>query len=140
MDAHWGTTLATWPAVGFGQPSMANDDRTTLVADPFAGTALLLDTGTRGENGDAPTCKGKVAARSLAVENDLAAFLETCDGGPTEFAQVVDLKDRNLLASLPGWGQQQLALSPDGTSFVSQEAMASISWDRWRSWMRGPVR
>jgi WD40 repeat protein len=62
-----------------------------------------------------------VSGGSLDSSGADAAFIEGCTDGTTDDAQVVDLANHQLLASLPGWGQQQLKLSPDGTSFVSQE-------------------
>jgi hypothetical protein len=60
----------------------------------------------------------------------LAAFLETC-GDPADNGngrvQVVDVGARTLLASLPGWAAQELAIAPDGGSFVSQE-VRSPAW------------
>ena len=90
MNKHWGTTLATWPAVGFGEnpPWLADRrDDPAVPRAPSPGLLYFSTPGPVGRVGDAPTCKGKATARSLAVENDLAAYLETCDGHQTEFAQ-----------------------------------------------------
>jgi WD40 repeat protein len=123
-DPTTGQVLSTWPAVGGGRPSVAADDRTLLVGDALTRTAALLDIGPRGDLGQVQTCGGFVPAGSLDVRNGLAAFLETC-GDPADNGngrvQVVDVGARTLLASLPGWAAQELAIAPDGGSFVSQE-------------------
>jgi class 3 adenylate cyclase/WD40 repeat protein/energy-coupling factor transporter ATP-binding protein EcfA2 len=116
--------ISTWPTVGGGRPSVAADGRTVLVGNGQSKTAVLLDTRTRGDLGQVETCGGFVAAGSLEVRNGLAAFLEVC-GDPADNgngrAQVVDLRAQTLLASLPGWAAQELAIAPDGGSFVSQQ-------------------
>ncbi len=124
---HWdprtGDVLGTWQAVGNGRPSVAADGRTVLVPDLSSATGVLLDSGTRGELGQLQTCPGFTLHGSLEVRGDLAAFGEFCGGLDAGIGtiQIVDLRQRTLLASLPGWFAQDLAISPDGKSFVSQE-------------------
>jgi WD40 repeat protein len=123
-----GQVLSSWPAVGGGRPSVAADGRTVLVEDALAPTAVLLDIGARGDLGQTPTCHGFISAGSLHVRNGIGAFLEGCGdplGDPDKsFTQVIDVQAGTLLASLPGWQAQDLAISPDGKSFVTQEAKA----------------
>ena len=120
-DAHSGQASFSWSAVGAGRPSVAADGRTVLVSDFAMPKAVVLDVGASGDLGGVSTCPGFVPATSLDVGDGLAAFLEVCHGNDTGFAQVIDLGGRSLLASLPGWGAQTLAVSPDGTSFAAQD-------------------
>ena len=126
-DPSTGRLLSTWPAVGSGRPSVAADGRTVLVSLFASPTAVLVDTGAKGDLGQVQTCDGFISAGSLHVRNGLAAFLEDCSGvgdGGKGVTQVIDVQGRTLLASRPGWWAQDLAISPDGGSFVSQEAKA----------------
>jgi hypothetical protein len=96
----------------------------SLFASP---SAVLLDIGAKGDLGQVPTCQGFVSAGSLHVQSGLAAFLEDCSGvgyGDKGVTQVIDVNRRTLLASHPGWWAQDLAISPGGGSFVSQEVKA----------------
>lgn len=124
-DPTSGQLLSTWPAVGGGRPSVASDGQTVLVGDGRSSTAALLDIGPRGDLGQVRTCQGFDAGSNLEARNGLAAFQETC-GDPSDSAntsvQVVDLQHDTLLASLPGYYAQELAISPDGGSFVTQQA------------------
>jgi len=121
-DVNTGQVLSTWPAVGGGRPSVAADDpRMVLVPDVASPTAVLLDIGLRGDLGQVQTCQGFTMGGSLDVGGGLAAFGELCPDG-SAVTQVVDLEARKLLGSLPGWFAQDLAIAPDGGSFVSQEA------------------
>jgi class 3 adenylate cyclase/WD40 repeat protein len=115
-----GQVLATWPAIGSGRPAVAADGRTVLVSDLTSATAALLDIGATGDLGEVQTCDGFVPAGSLVVGGGLAAFLQA-DCAASLVTQVVDLEDRTLLASRPGWIGQELAVSPDGGSVVGQE-------------------
>ena len=123
-DPSKGQVLASWPAVGNGRPSVAADRRTVLITDVQSSTAVLLDIGVRGDLGQVQTCQGFIAAGSLHAADGLAAFAEDCgnpvgDPGNT-FTQVLDLQNQTVLASLRGWQTQDLAISPDGQSYVSQ--------------------
>ena len=125
-DPNTGEALATWPAVGSGRPSVAADGRTVLVSDLLSPTAVLLDSGVRGDLGQVQTCGGFVSAGSLHIRNRLAAFLEFC--GSQGFTQVIDLPTQELLKSMPGWSAQDLALSPDGRSVVTEQFTAPATY------------
>jgi WD40 repeat protein len=119
-----GQVLSTWPAVDGGRPSVAADGRTVLVGDARSPGAVLLDIGARGDLGHVQTCGGFVSGGSLVVRNDVGAFLEDCGDGPDTGnirVRVVDLPGLSLITSLSGWFAQELAISPDGASFVTQE-------------------
>lgn len=124
-DPSTGQALSTWPAVGGGRPSVAADGRTLLIGGGSSAKAVLLDIGARGDLGQVRTCQGFDAGSSLEVRNGLAAFQEDC-GDASDAAnarvQVVDLERNTVLASLPGYYAQELAISPDGASFVTQQA------------------
>jgi len=124
-DPSQGKVLSTWPTVGIGRPSVAADGRTVLVADALSPRALLLDIGPRGDLGQVQTCGGFIAGGSLVVRHGLAAFQEDCGDSPdtgNARVRVIDVQARTVLASWAGWYAQELAISPDGASFVSQEA------------------
>ena len=121
-DPTTGQVLSSWSAVGSGPTSVAADGRTVLVTNDVSATAVLLDIGSRGDLGDVQTCQGFTLGGSLKVRDGLAAFGEMCAPGDTPAVQVVDLQQRTPLASWSGWWPQDLAISPDGRSFVSQEA------------------
>ena len=123
-DPTTGQVLSIWPALGSGQVSVAADGRTVLVTNDVSAKALLLDIGNRGDLGQVQTCENFTMGGSLKVRAGLAAFGEVCPDGSI-VAQVVDLRQRTLLATLPGRWSQDLALSPDGHSFVSQESSAA---------------
>jgi WD40 repeat protein len=119
-----GEVLSSWQAVGSGRPSVAADGRTVLLTDVSSSTAVLLDIEARGDLGQVQTCHGGIGAGSLHVRSGLAAFIEDCghppDGDPgNDYTQVVDLPAQTVIASLRGWQAQDLAISPDGESFVS---------------------
>ncbi len=121
---HWdpatGQVLASWSAVGSGPTSVAADGRTVLVTNKVSGTAVLLDIGDRGDLGQVQTCHGFTMGGSLKAHGGLAAFGEQCAGSDDVGVHVVDLQQRTLM-TWSGWWSQDLAISPDGGSFVSQE-------------------
>jgi WD40 repeat protein len=117
-----GEVLATWPAIGNGRPSVAADGRTVLVGDTGPAGAALLDSAIRGDLGRVSACSGFTYAGSLVVGAGVAAFDGDCPGpAGAGTVQVIDLAGKQLLASWTGWSSQQLAISPDGGSFVSVE-------------------
>jgi class 3 adenylate cyclase/WD40 repeat protein/energy-coupling factor transporter ATP-binding protein EcfA2 len=119
-----GQVLSSWSAVGSGHISVAVDGRTVLVPNQASATALLLDIGDRGDLGDVQTCRGFTMGGSLKVRGGLAAFGARCDTTDTPAVDVVDPRDPRqptLLASWPEWWSQDLAISPDGRYFVSQQ-------------------
>jgi WD40 repeat protein len=115
-----GQVLASWSAVGSGPTSVALDGRTVLVTNAESAKAVLLDIGARGDLGQVQTCPGFTMGGSLKNHGNLAAFGERCDGSDAVTVQVVDLQQRTS-QTWSGWWSQDLALSPDGGSFVSQE-------------------
>ncbi len=122
LDPRTGEVLATWPAYGNGRPSVAADGRTVLVSNLLSATAVLLDSGIRGDLWQVQTCQGAVSAGSLHVRDGLAVFMEDCDvPGGGGLTQIVDLQDRTVVASRPVVDTQDVAISPDGRSFVGQE-------------------
>jgi WD40 repeat protein len=116
-DARTAQLLAAWGSVGTGRASIAADGRTVLVSAYQSPVASLLDTGARGDVGGVPTSGGFVPGGSLVARHGLAAFVET-PGGETVIS-VIDLQKQTLLRSIPGWGGQTLAISPDGGSVVA---------------------
>ena len=125
--------LASWPSAGNGRVALAEDGRTVLVGSVISGDASLLDIGPRGELGGVATCPGFVPANSLVVGRGRAAFLTVCDDPARGAeAQLVDLDGPALVASLPGWGAQKMAISPDGRRFAAQEQTGPRTY--------GPVR
>ncbi len=122
---HWnpvtGEVLDTWPAIGGGRISVAATDPRVLVTDPVSATAVILDVGARGDLGGVTTCRTFTMGGSLKVRAGVAAFGEYCPDGSIR-VQVVDLATRSRLGSWPGWWSQDLAISPDGRFFVSQQS------------------
>ncbi len=121
-DPRTGEVLATWPAIANGRPSVAADGRTVLVGGTGPAGAVLLDSAIRGDLGGVSGCSGFTFGGSLDVRAGMAAFNIDCDGpADSGTVQVIDLAGKQLLASWTGWYAQDLALSPDGGSFVSQD-------------------
>jgi WD40 repeat protein len=115
-----GEVLATWPAIANGRPSVAADGRTVLVGGTGPAGAVLLDSAIRGDLGRVSACSGFTYAGSLHVRAGIAAFDGGCPGSASGTVQVIDPAGKQLLASWEGWSAQDLAISPDGRSFVSQ--------------------
>jgi WD40 repeat protein len=115
-----GEVLATWPAIANGRPSVAADGRTVLVGGTGPAGAALLDSAIRGDLGGVSACSGFTNAGSLDVRTGIAAFAGACPGSASGTVQVIDPAGKQLLASWEGWAAQDLAISPDGGSFVSQ--------------------
>jgi len=129
-DPTTGQVLASWSAVGSGPTSVTADGRTVLVTNQVSGTAVLVDIGDWGDLGQVRTCRGFTMGGSLKARAGGAAFGEGCPDGSTG-VQVVDLEQRTTLAFWPGWYSQDLEISPDGRSFVSQKISR-------RPWVLGP--
>jgi WD40 repeat protein len=123
-DPRTGTEIFRLPAAGSGVISVGQDGL-LMVADPNTMSALLVDTGPRGEIGAIRTCDGFVAATSLEIVDDTAVLANDCpDGG---FATVMDLRTRGVVARHPGQIAQALVLSPDGRRFARQELIDDLS-------------
>jgi WD40 repeat protein len=120
-DPMTGQILSSWSAVGSGPTSVAADGRTVLVTNQVSGTAVLLDIGDRGDLGQVESCRDFTMGGSLRARAGVAAFGENCPDGHT-VVQVVDPQQRTTVAKWRGWWSQDLAISPDGRLFVSQEA------------------
>jgi class 3 adenylate cyclase/WD40 repeat protein len=120
-DPTTGEVLQTWPAIGGGRTSVAASGPRVLVTEDVSRTALVLDVGARGDLGGMTTCRSFTMGGSLKVRTGVAAFGEFCGDG-TVRVQVADLAARTRLGSWLGWWSQDLAISPDGRSFVSQQS------------------
>jgi class 3 adenylate cyclase/WD40 repeat protein len=120
-DARSGEELGAWSAVGDGRIAIAADGRTVLVGDTPSRSASLLDLASGGDLGSVDTCPAFTPAGSLDTGDGLAVFYAVCDdeGGEGRM-HVVDLAARRLLASWPGFGSQELEMSPDGTRVLAQ--------------------
>jgi class 3 adenylate cyclase/WD40 repeat protein len=114
-----GEVLATWPAIGSGWIAVATENPRVLVTDPVSATAALLDVGARGDLGGVTSCRVFTMGGSLKIRAGVAAFGDYCADDSIRL-EAVDLATRSRLGSWPGWWSQDLALSPDGRSFVSQ--------------------
>ncbi len=124
-DPTTGEVLVTWPAVGSGWIALATEDPRVLVTDPVSATAALLDVGARGDLGGVTSCRIFTMGGSLKILAGVAAFGEFCADDSIRL-EAVDLATRSRLASWSGWWSQDLALSPDGRSFVSQVSRDGI--------------
>ena len=83
----------------------------------------LLDTRLRGEVDAIETCEGSPVADTLSVVGSIATLRTLCDDdvAPTTF--VVDIGARSMLHSRAGGQFGSLAVSPDGSRYVDQQAL-----------------
>jgi DNA-binding SARP family transcriptional activator/WD40 repeat protein len=121
-NARRGAEIASYPAAGGGRVSIA-DDGLILVADPAGPKASLLDL-TPGEVWGVDTCHGFVLGGTLQVLGRSAVLTEVCPSDEW-VTYVIDTTDREVVASYPGQASQDIRISPDGTSFVRQNAVES---------------
>jgi hypothetical protein len=122
-EARTGIELGAYPAVGSGlRPSLSANGR-ALVADLATQSATLIDTQPRAELWAVDTCPGFVWAQTLSVTDRHGALSVECTDGEHR-TYVIDLAAEKVTYELQGHRAQDLAVSPDGTRFVRQEADA----------------
>jgi WD40 repeat protein/DNA-binding SARP family transcriptional activator len=109
------------------------EGRVALTADGIAATishssgarevgATVIDTNLRGEVGAVATCAGSTVADSLRLADRLAVFHTVCAGDSSATTYAVDLESGQPVLVSPGHLGRALAVAPDGTRFVRQEA------------------
>jgi WD40 repeat protein/DNA-binding SARP family transcriptional activator len=119
-DARTGDVVATFPAVGSGSVSVADDGR-VLVTDAPAGRLILLDPDGASELWRTAGCGDRGALGStLNAAGTTLAVAEFC-GEDDMTTYVMDSLSGETVLALEGHGSQALRLSPDGTRFVRQE-------------------
>jgi DNA-binding SARP family transcriptional activator/WD40 repeat protein len=122
-EARTGIELGAYPAVGSGlRPSLSANGK-ALVADLATQSATLIDTQPRAELWAVDTCPGFVWAQTLSVTDRHGALSVECTDGEHR-TYVIDLAAEKVTYELQGHRAQDLAVSPDGTRFVRQEADA----------------
>jgi DNA-binding SARP family transcriptional activator/WD40 repeat protein len=118
-DARTGDTVTSFPAVGTGNVSVADDGR-VLVTDGAAGRLILLDPDVPAELWRTVGCGDRGAlASTLNAAGTTLAVAEFC--GEDMTTSIMDRANGEPVLELDDHGSQALRLSPDGTRFVRQE-------------------
>jgi WD40 repeat protein len=110
-----------------GRPA-ATSDGLVLIPQSAGASAVLLDTGVRGELGsvvarDEAETVWVMLMGSLRFSHPYCAFADLCNGREVWTMRVVDVTRPRMHYSLPsGGGDAGVEISPDGTLFVRQEA------------------
>jgi WD40 repeat protein len=122
---HWvaetGDEINSVAAVNGFVLSASNDG--VLVTDASASGAVLMDVEIREEVWSIPPGLGGFFPNPLRAVGDRAAFIRFVAQGRID-SVVVDLDKKEWVQVVPGQNGQGLAVSPDGTRFVRQDANA----------------
>ncbi len=122
-DATDGSERFVYPDIGNG-PISVTGDGLIAVSNHDQQMVTLLDTRLRGEVDAIDTCEGSPVADTLSVVGSIASLRTLCDDdvAPTTF--VVDIGARSMLHSRAGGQFGSLAVAPDGSRYVDQQALS----------------
>ena len=122
-DATDGRERFVYPDIGNGPISVTRDGL-IAVSNHDLQMVTLLDTRLRGEVDAIETCEGSPVADTLSVVGSIASLRTLCDDdvAPTTF--VVDLGARSMLHTSGGGQFGSLAVAPDGSRYVDQQALS----------------